>query len=72
MDAAEHVLCVNMDIRKHGQHINASLVNLPTGDDYFVLKKQAADDNFFGQLLCIKKSSNPKLSDEYPGKIVNQ
>ncbi|KAF5835100.1 hypothetical protein DUNSADRAFT_7906 [Dunaliella salina] len=41
-------------------------VNLPTGDDFFVLKKQAADDNFFGQLLCIKKSSNPKLSDEYP------
>lgn len=43
-------------------------VNLPTSFDFFELRKQAADDNFFGQLLCITQSSNPKLSDDFPGR----
>lgn len=42
-------------------------VNLPTSFDFYELKKQAADDNFFGQLLCITKSSSPKLSDNFQG-----
>ena len=47
---------------------NVPQVNLPSSFDFFELKKQAADDNFFGQLLCITKSSSPKLSDEYSGQ----